>query len=211
MRPFLFTALLIFTLTTTKAQDRYFGATLDYNSGIGERYTYGLGLHLEANVWKSKNLYFNWHYSLGFNTHSEFYGHGGISLLLYKSRDWWMGGDGTWEGALAILIGPLICPNGVTYYFPMHSTAYQLKPFRFGVYCNPLGMDYWDLEPFKVTSWTVETGAKVLYHTHAGPVWYLAAGVSFTNNIRRQGRVYGYGNEQLVQVQLGLLHGRDER
>jgi hypothetical protein len=208
---FLLTTLLILSLVPAKTQSRrYCGATIDYNSGIGERYTYGLGFHLEATAWKSKNLYFNWHYSLGFNTHSEFYGHGGISLLLYKSREWWSGGTGSWEEAMAVLIGPLILPTGITYYFPTNSNACKMKPFRFGVYCNPLAMDHWELEPFKVTSWTVETGGKMLYHTQAGAVWYVAAGVSFTNNIRRQGRITGYGNEQLVQVQIGLLHGWDD-
>lgn len=207
MRKLLLIACLVFTVTFCKSQDCYYGMTADFNTGVGERYTYGLGLHTEFRCARTKNLYFNWHYSIGMNTHSEFYGHGGLSLLLYKSDDWWRAGTGTWEEFVGMLIGPIIIPNGVTYYFPQQQSAYKMKAFRFGVYCNPIAMDFWDSKPYKVTSWTIECGGKMLYETKAGPIWYFAGGVSFTNNMRRAGRTAGFGSEELVQIQIGLLTG----
>lgn len=205
MRKFLLTAVLVLAVLLVKAQESYYGITADYNSGIGERYTYGLGLHTELRVAKTKNLYLNWHYSIGMNTHNELYAHGGLSLLLYRSDDWWTSGDGTLGSALATLLGPIIIPNGVTYYFPRQTAACKEQPWRFGVYCNPIAMDFWNTKPYKVTSWTIESGAKVLYETRMGPVWYFAGGVSLTNNLRRAGRAAGFGNETLLQLQIGLL------
>ena len=184
------------------------GFTADYNSGIGERYTYGLGMHCEASVWHCENLYFNWHYSFGSNTHGELYGHGGLSLLLYRYDDWW-DNIHSFEDLFGTLVCPLLIPNGVTYYLPDHTSACKRKPFRIGLYCNPIAMDFWRMEPAKVTSWTIETGAKLLYETKGDQILYLAGGVSFTNNLRRYRPYTGYGNEELVHVQIGLLGWSD--
>lgn len=204
-----FRLLLLFAFLSCanlRAQEFYSGVTFDYNSGIGERYTYGLGLHFEARAWRCKNLYFNWHYALGSNTHGELYGHGGMSLLLYKDSDWWR--TSSLGEFMGVLIGPLFIPNGVTYYFPDQVNRKKQRDVRLGVYCNPISLEFWNMEPHKVTSWSVETGAKLLWQMQGGKVLYLSGGVNFTNNLRRQ-RVTGYGNEQLVQLQLGILGWSD--
>lgn len=189
--------------TALRSQAVYTGGTFDYNTGIGERYTYGIGFHVEANPFRSDNWYLNWHYSIGANTHGEFYGHGGMSLLFYKSNEWWS--INTFEGWLGAIIVPLIIPNGVTYYLPNQPVLRNGKHLRIGMYCNPVALEYWDAKPYKVTSWTIESGAKILVEVANNRYVYLAGGVSFTNNIRGAGRRVGFGSEDLVHLQLGLL------
>jgi|GEM_PF-1674109 hypothetical protein len=205
MRKSLLILIFICGFTQLNAQKVFTGFTADWNSGIGERYTYGLGWHLEARMWRCENLYFNWHYSIGSNTHGELYGHGGLSLLLYKSDIWWRSGTGP-DDALATLLGPLLIPNGVTYYLPQGPAyACKPKPMRIGIYCNPLAMDFWNMQPAKVTSWTVESGVKILYTLPGDQILYLSGGLSVTNNMRRN-RPYGdYGNEELVHIQFGIM------
>lgn len=199
--------LVMLCCTNVHSQGVYSGATFDYNTGIGERYTYGIGFHLEARVFRPKNLYLNWHYSIGANTHGEFYGHGGMSLLLYKDSDWWR--VNSWEGLVGAVIGPLFIPNGVTYYLPNQPMLRNGRHVRIGMYCNPISLEYWNTKPYKVTSWTIESGAKLLYELDNHKFIYLAGGVSFTNNIRRAGRRAGFGSEELVHIQLGLLGWTD--
>jgi hypothetical protein len=197
---------VIFTciFAQSSAQEGYVGMTVDFNTGIGERYTYGLGLHTEMRCPRTENLYFNWHYGIGSNTHGEVYGHAGLSLMLYRSDTWW-NNIHTWDDFLGTLLGPLLIPNGVTYYLPQHSNACRDHRLRIGMYCNPIAMEYWNTKPLKVTSWTVEGGCKLLWETKGDQIVYLAGGVSFTNNLRRDGRSVGFGNEQLIHIQLGLL------
>lgn len=198
MRQALFLVVLFMFVGKISAQEFIAGLTADYNSGIGERYTYGVGLHTEIRIKKS-NWYFNWHYGAGSNTHGEFYAHAGLPVLLYKSEDWWDTPVDDWEGALGLLLGPVICPSGITYYTPRQVN----KDYRLGIYCNPLALDYWQMQPYKVASWTVESGAKFLWYMSDQRLLYIAGGVSFTNNIRRGYR--WYGNETLVGLQIGLL------
>jgi hypothetical protein len=204
MRISLLAIILICLFSPSRAQSGYVGCTADYNSGIGERYTYGLGLHAEFRVRKCENLYFNWHYSIGSNTHGELYGHGGLSLLLYKDPDWWRYAGNSWESALGALFGPLLIPNGMTYYLPNYTRVYDHN-VRIGIYCNPIAMEHWDTSPFKVTSWTIEGGAKLLWETKGDRVVYLAGGIGVTHNMRRIRSFGDYGNEELVHIQLGLL------
>lgn len=206
MRSFILAVSLLTFTSFVKAQGVYAGPTLDYNSGIGERYTYGIGFHFEARVFRPKNLYLNWHYSIGSNTHGEFYGHGGMSLLFYKDNDWWS--VNTWEELMGAVIGPLIIPNGVTYYLPNQIRLHNRKHVRIGIYCNPIALEYWNMKPYKVTSWTIESGAKLLWEVGNDRFIYFAGGVSFTNNLRRQ-RTTGYGSEELLHIQLGLLSWTD--
>lgn len=202
---FLLSAVFVLSMCFVRAQSGYAGFTGDFNTGIGERYTYGLGLHVEARVWRCNNLYFNWHYGAGSNTHGEFYGRGGLTVLAYGVREWWGYRASTWQEAAIIVVGPLVVPNGMTYYFPNELYAANGNRVRLGVYCNPIALEYWSMKPYKVTSWTLEAGAKILYYTKNDRVVYLAAGTGLTHNIRPQARGTGYGNEPLVQVQLGIL------
>lgn len=205
MRGFLLTIIFVFALRFAHGQECYAGLTGDFNSGIGERYTYGLGVHVEARVWNCENLYFNWHYTFGSNSHEEMYLHGGMSLLIYRNPAWWLGARGDGRAFLITLLGPLVVPNGMTYYLPRSSSNWMNKRLRVGVYCNPLAMDYWDAKPYKVTSWTVEYGTKLLWETNSGRILYLAGGLSLTNNMRRQQAYNGYGTEELVHIQVGIL------
>jgi hypothetical protein len=193
----------VFFFAKANAQEFIGGLTADYNSGIGERYTYGIGAHLEARVWKTKNFYLNWHYAAGSNTHSEFYAHGGLALLMYKSEDWWDTNVNSWEELVGLVIGPAICPLGMTYYV----ANFHNNDYRFGLYCNPLALDYWNMSPHKVTSWTLETGAKFLWYVSDERVLYVSGGVSFCNNIRKGSN--GYGDETLIGMQIGLLRYSD--
>lgn len=205
MRIFLPALFFVCFFTQLRAQNGYAGFTGDFNSGIGERYTYGLGLHVEARVRRCENLYFNWHYSIGSNTHGELYGHGGMSLLVYRSDAWWTFRPSSWDELAVQVIGPLLVPNGITYYMPSHSSPCSEKRTRIGIYCNPIVMEHWNTKPFKVTSWTIEGGVKFLYEMENDRVLYCAGGFSVTNNVRRQ-RSYGdYGNEEMVQLQIGIL------
>jgi hypothetical protein len=204
MRKLLLITIFVFSTFLCKGQQGYSGVTFDYNSGIGERYTYGLGLHMEMRCTRTKNLYFNWHYSLGSNTHGEMYGHGGLSLLLYRYDDWWDNVH-SWDELVGTIIAPIMIPNGVTYYLPQKSKACKDHRIRMGIYCNPIAMDYWNMKPRKVTSWTIESGCKLLWEINDNRVLYFAGGVSFTNNMRPAARGTGYGNEELISIQLGML------
>lgn len=202
-----FRLLIVFALvicSAARAQRVFTGGTFDYNTGIGDRYTYGIGFHVEANPFRSENFYLNWHYSIGTNSHGEFYGHAGMSLLFYRSEEWWLGVN-SFEGLLGAFIVPLIIPNGVTYYLPYGQEMLNGRHVRMGVYCNPVVLEYWNSRPYKVTSWTIETGTKFLIEIGDNRFIYLGGGVSFTNNIRRAARLAGFGNEDLVHVQIGLV------
>lgn len=199
MRKLLFVAFFIGITGTISAQELITGLTADYNTGIGERYTYGLGLHAEHRLGEHSNWYLNWHYTVGSNTHGEFYAHAGIPILLYRSGDWWDTPVRDVEDALAILLGPLICPSGVTYYVKRMPS----QDYRFGLYCNPLAFDYWKMKPYQVASWTIESGVKFLWYMNDDRVLYISGGLNLTNNIRRGYR--WYGNEALIGIQVGLL------
>lgn len=189
--------------SAVKAQHSYFGFTGDYNTGIGERYTYGLGMHLEMAVSGCDNLYFNWHYTLGSNTHSEVYFHGAVPVMLYRTRFWWDMPVDDFNGLMALLFAPACCPSGMTYYLPGEK-QFRRNHYRFGIYCDPLALDIWQTEPHKVTSWTIDSGAKCIISTHSDMCWYISSGVAFTNNMRRG--AHGFGNEVLFELQLGIMN-----
>ena len=171
--------LLVFTLSRVQAQQSFIGLSADYNSGLNFQGTYGLGVHVEVRVANTDNLYFNWHYGLGGTDNTEFYARGGMSLLLYGSRDWWSTPVNDIYGLLGLIIGPIICPNGMTYYFPQP----RRSDFRIGIYANPLILEFWDKKPVSVTSWTLEGGVKILYTTNSTAVFFAGIGGSKTNNL----------------------------
>lgn len=203
MRKTLLAFLLSLIVCASYAQQRYFGFTADYNSGIGERYTYGLGMHLELQVTGCDNLYFNWHYTLGSNTHSELYFHAPLPIMLYRTRLWWDTPISDLGDVAALLIAPVCCPSGMTYYLPAHH-KFSGNKYRFGMYLDPLSLDVWQMNPHKVTSWTIDSGIKCIISTRSDMCFYFSSGVAFTNNVRRG--AHGFGNEALIQVQVGILN-----
>lgn len=203
LRIVLFFVALTLSPAAIHAQYTYYGLTADYNSGIGERYTYGLGVHAELRACDNSNLYFNFHYSLGTNTHGEIYARGPVTLELYRRLNWPKYQSKHGKGSsLLLLVAPLICPIGITWYIPEKPK----QQYRFGFYCNPLTMDYWNIDKGGVTSWSVESGVKLIRKLPGQKVFYISGGVLFTHNYRNSTR---YDDQPLAGIQIGIL-GLDE-
>ena len=198
--------LFILIFANAKAQRTYYGVTCDYNSGLGQRYSYGMGINFEAHIRGLENVYFNWHYAIGSTTHSDMYARGPISVLLYKSEEWWEPGPhATIGSALMMVILPSMCPVGISVYTPRtHHTG-----LRYGFYCNPLEVDFWDQHPAPVTSWTIEGGLKLIAETQSGACLYFSIGASSTHNLTKsRQQPLDYGDENTLCISLGLLHAQ---
>lgn len=203
VRNLLIISFLICTVLPSQAQEGYFGPTVDFNSGFGTRGVYGLGLDAEVRITGSENLYLNWHFGIGGNEQSDVYGRLGIPLLLYRQPEWWnLSHANTAEELLTVILGPLMCPHGVTYYVP----SQRKDGIRYGFFGNPLGLELWKVSSGRMMSWTFDAGSKVLSPLGADRCLMVSTGISMTNPIRKSaGLSADYGRNFMLNVRVGIV------
>jgi hypothetical protein len=186
-----------------RAQEGYFGPSIDFNSGFGTRAVYGLGIDAEVRITGAENLYLNWHFGIGGNEQSDLYGRVGVPLLLYRQQEWWnLSYVNTTEELMAVLFGPLICPHGVTYYLPVT----RKDGIRYGFYGNPLGLELWKVNGDRMMSWTFDAGSKVLFPLGNDRCLMVSTGLSLTNPIKRSPAITTeLGRAVMINVRLGIV------
>jgi len=168
------TILILFVLLagTSQAQKGYYGLNFDFNSTLNTRHTYAAGIHAEARLGERSKWYLNWDFALGANMQSDFYARCNLTILLYRDPDWFRCSSCNSFGEyMGVLLGPLLCPVGVSNYF----YTSRNKDLRFGFYLNPIQMDYWD-SPNRIRSWSVHAGFKMIYNWQGNSHLYLRLG-----------------------------------
>lgn len=205
MKNYIFIFLLFFS-SSANSQSFYLGYNFDFNSSLGSLHTFAADVHAEARIGKKSNWYCNWDFAMGANANNDLYGRANITILAYGSRNYWQNishNTNSVGEAIGVLLGPLLCPVGLTNYFYTTNN----KDLRIGLYLNPLILDYWDMND-PIRSWSIHGGIKALYHWRKNANFYIKfGGINLYNTFHYQnsGRYDGL----LLNFSFGTLYNLD--
>lgn len=177
----------------------YWGFTTDFNNNFKTRQTYSVGFLFDAQPFENIPVFLNYNYNIGLVNKGGLYVHSSLTALgilkLVAPLD-----SVKLKIKVITYILSLVIPSGVTYNF------INKQQFRLGIYCNPLGYDYYNL-PGKeeISASVIELGIKSTKSISDKVALYMSVGANYNISVGSKKLLpANYSNSFIPNARLGV-------